>query len=340
MIVLPIAKYQNTYSSYYDMGLFQNGFYKYHLPNEYHQWVYGHINILFPIWAELYAALPRGIAMQFILLAQSLTLTLCGLVLWKKFTPVVGLIYFLFSPVWYIALFDFHFDHLAVPIMLAFYLAVESKKLKLSIALPLLLMMIKEPFALEAIGCGIFITLAGIKQNLGRAWTLAGVFVAVFSAFYLYVAMKYVLPYFSAGEGPLTNNQAFPWLNFSLIQVISGLQYNPFEFISNLVGLKIGKLYYILVLFGSLTFIPFFKPVYLIPAMPLLAIALLSHLPNYYDFHAHYTAGLIIPLFFSFGYGLDTRIKYIESITKESKINIKRNSVKKIGVKTQKTTKY
>jgi hypothetical protein len=65
-----------------------------------------------------------------------------------------------------------------------------------------------------------------------------------------------------------------------------------------------GKVAYLFVVFGLLAFIPLMAPSYLIPTLPLLAIAMLSRLPNYYDYNSHYTAGLIIPVLFAFIHGL------------------------------------
>ncbi|GJL77301.1 MAG: hypothetical protein NPINA01_02900 [Nitrospinaceae bacterium] len=64
------------------------------------------------------------------------------------------------------------------------------------------------------------------------------------------------------------------------------------------------KIKYILILIGVLGFIPLLKSSYLLVALPILAISLLSQYESSYDLHNHYTAGLIAPLIIAFAEGL------------------------------------
>jgi len=61
---------------------------------------------------------------------------------------------------------------------------------------------------------------------------------------------------------------------------------------------------YLGVAFGLLAFISLLRPAFLIPALPMLAIAMLSHSPDHYDYNSHYMAGLIMPIMLAFVLGL------------------------------------
>jgi uncharacterized membrane protein len=78
-------------------------------------------------------------------------------------------------------------------------------------------------------------------------------------------------------------------------------------------------LIYLLVLFGALGFIPLLRPGPLLVAIPIVAISLLSRLPNYYGIGHHYTAGLLAPMIFAFIGGLPRARKISEKMRLPSK---------------------
>jgi uncharacterized membrane protein len=234
--------------------------------------------------------------------------------LYRRFGIFIAFTYMLFYPLWINVHFDFHYDHLAIPLLLAFYLTLLNQRVGWAVFSATLLIFIKEPFALQAAACGVLLLCCAFHSTsvwmnpidryrriclvVGALW-LMGVGLG-----YFYFAIHYLLPYFTPGDwsGPL-GGESFGWLGDSLGEILKTIITKPYAVVWD-IAITPGKLVYLAIVFGMLAFIPLLSPVFLIPAAPLLAISMLSHLPNHYDYNTHYMAGLIIPVIFAFVYGL------------------------------------
>lgn len=314
---MSLAKYSALHSNVLDLGVFQFNFFAVTGYGEWQRAVSGHAQPLMSLWAGVYSALPAALAPQVLLAAQAVMLVLPVALLWRHFGGPMAAAYALYAPLWINAHFDFHLDHLAVPLLLVFYLAVKAGKPYTAMIPALLLMGVKEPFALLAIACGVFLIWVGLRRSAGmaaggqltltatqcRAFTASGLMLVVGGAVYFYVAAHYMIPYFTSGVHGWLDSGAFSWLGHSIGEMVPALLTRPLEILREILSTP-GKLTYLFVVFGLLAFIPFLAPGYLIPALPLLAIAMLSSVPNYYDYNTHYTAGLIIPVMFAFIHGL------------------------------------
>jgi uncharacterized membrane protein len=88
---------------------------------------------------------------------------------------------------------------------------------------------------------------------------------------------------------------------------------------------------YIAVLLGPFIFIPLLKPLPLLVGAPIFLISMLSQQSNYYDYNAHYSSGLIIPIVVAFVEGVELLKKryYIKSgmITHMGSLNYLNNLV-------------
>lgn len=314
--MMSVAKYFTLHSSLLDLGSFLFNFHNV-AAKDWPRIFSVHAQPLMAAWALQYQLLPSALVPYTTLVSQAAILVIPVIWFFRHYGWLVAIAYALYVPVWVNAHFDFHFDHLAVPLLLAFYLAVKAGKPYLSMIPVLLLMGVKEPFALQAAACGVFLILVGLRRSHGmsagdqlvltpnkcRAFTVSGLMVLVVGTAYFYVATQYMIPYFTGGMRGGLDSVAFSWLGQSLGEVISAVLTHPLEILHDILGTP-GKLTYLFVVFGLLAFIPLLAPIYLIPALPLVAIAMLSRLPNYYDYNTHYTAGLIIPVMFAFIHGL------------------------------------
>jgi hypothetical protein len=86
-----------------------------------------------------------------------------------------------------------------------------------------------------------------------------------------------------------------------------------------------GKLVYLGVVFGLLAFLSLLHSAALIVALPLLLIAMLSRLDNYYGYANHYTAGVIVPVVLAFSDGLPIARRYFACLVGWIKSKLERH---------------
>lgn len=308
-VTMAVSRYFALGSSLCDLGIFQ-----YLLKNAGERWetgriFFGHASIAAFPYLVILKGIPDALGAPVIVTLQALALATPVWFLYRRFGRFAALAFVLYVPLWFNNQFDFHFDHLAVPLLLWFFLSATSGKPVWATVAALLLMAVKEPFALQTVACGVFLLWVGsrLSPDSGgikrRRFVIAGLVSIAAGGAYFYFAIYYLIPYFSGGWRGALDAPAFSWMGHSIGQMIGYLVTHPLEILREIVSTP-DKLVYLFVVFGLLAFIPLLAPIYLIPALPLLAISMLSRLPNYYDYHTHYTAGLIIPVIFAFIHGL------------------------------------
>jgi len=256
---------------------------------------------------------------------QSLVLLFPFLWFYRRFGFCVGFSYILYFPVWANAHFDFHFDHLSIPLLLGFYWALLNRRIGWAALSATLLLFVKEVFCFQTVGCGVLL-LCGFfnsrsiwedsKKPVSQVWLgILGLWLIFIGLGYFYFVTSYVFPFFDfSSEGTkFTSNGPFAWLGGSLSEVLKNTIVSPNVIFADIFSTP-GKLIYLFVIFFLLAFIPLLRPIFLIPALPLLMISMLSSLPNFYSLKSHYTAGLIIPVMISFAYGLPRAEKIWERI--------------------------
>jgi uncharacterized membrane protein len=262
-----------------------------------------HFHPLLPVWSIYFIIFPNEIAPLLILATQSALLSLPILGLYRHYGPIPAFAYALYFPVWYNALFDFHMDHMAVPILFAFFFFVKQGKFYHAVAMAVLLAFVKEVFALQTAFCGIYLLTAYKKK--------AGLGLILFGGLYFYLGLEFIQNYFmsyahiiTGGTSAFTSiNSPYSWLGSNLKEVFLSILYKPHLIIWDIITNK-EKVVYICYLFGALGFISFLKPKIILVAIPSLAMSLLSSHPSHFGYTHHYTAGLIAPLIIGFAEGL------------------------------------
>lgn len=327
---MPCLKVISLHSTFYDFGIFENAIYLVDSSaNFFSYFIAGHNFAFFPVYTWVLNFIPIGIQSLALVGIQSILLALPIPFLYSRFGFFIAFSYIAYSPLWANALFDFHFDHLAVPFLLGFYLLLLNRRIILCVICAVLLMLVKEPFALASVACGFILLIIGLRRKsnpIGECTYVerlklisGGVFLIILGAIYFFITVNYLIPYFSYGhEGHFDPSDAFSWLGGSLSDIGWTILLEPHKIIYEILATP-SKLVYICVIFGSLLFIPLLYPLFLLPALPIILIALISRVPNHFDYSAHYTAGLIIPVMFSYIYGFP-RAKKISEYTL-SKLN-------------------
>lgn len=293
--VMATAKYYSLHSTYFDLGVYFNQFSR--IANgEWQRIFFGHAYPLILPWAWLYKVLQGDLASFFILIFQSALITLPVIWLYKKYGVIPAVAFSLYFPIWYNGLFDFHIDHMAIPLLFGFFFFEKKGLIWTSVILAFLLALVKEPFALQTVACGLYLSFV-------RKHRLAGVTLMVGGLLYFLLATRYLIPYFYIGDKVGLDSPAFSWMGNSLGEMLWFIFTKP-HIIFQEVLYDTSKLGYLFFIFSALAFIPLLRPDILVVALPIIAIPLLSKIPNYSGLMFHYTAGLIAPLVIAFAEGL------------------------------------
>lgn len=292
LAVMACLKYLALHSTVFDLGVFLSNLYSLHTDNQWWRAFLGHAQPLLPVYAQVYRLVPDQAAPLVLLTAQAFVLALPALWAGRRYGLLAALCYALYFPVWTNALFDFHFDHLLIPILFAFLLAATSGRTLLAFVLGLLPALVKEPYALTTVCCGAYLLLFQGRKRAG--WALM-----VLGGLYFYAVTTYVVPFCTADGGLGAQSGAYAWLGGGPLAALATIFGHPLTVLAQVLGVP-GKWKYLLLLFGALLFFPLFRPKVLLPALPALALSLLSAHPNYYGWANHYTAGAAGALFFAF----------------------------------------
>ena len=242
-------------------------------------WGICHFQPLYVGYALLYRLLPSPL----ILLVSQVGLVISGVVpcyLLARERLGSGLLgalasalYLLHPAVQYNALLDFRPDHVAIPFALWAYLLADRGRPGAAAAAMAVPALAKETLMLSFAGFGLFLAVGRRQRLLGAA-----VFVAGCAAFFLVTFLLLGSP--QRAEGPLMVDLFF-----------SG---GP-GFLDPLLLAR--KALYVAVLLGAFGFLPLLSPWTLAPALPSLAISLLSSEVTHTSIQSQYSAGAIGPLF-------------------------------------------
>lgn len=292
LAVMSCLKYLALHSTVFDLGVFLSNLHSLHVAGQWWRAFLGHAQPLLPVYAQVYRLVPDQAAPLVLLVSQALVLALPAFFAGRRHGTLAALAYALFFPVWTNALFDFHLDHLLVPILYGFLAAATTGRIGWAVVLGLAPSLVKEPYALTTICCGAYLWLCEGRRG-------PGLFLAAFGALYFYVATNLVVPFCTVDAGLGVQSGAFSWLGGSPGAALATMITQPGKVLAVVLGVP-GKWKYLCFLFGSLLFFPLLRPKLLLPALPTIALSLLSTNPSYYGWANHYTAGAAGVLFFAF----------------------------------------
>ncbi len=241
--------------------------------------------------AGLYALCPSP---HILLVLQTLAITLGALPLfwlardlWKR--PSAGLVaaavYLLHPAVQHMNLYEFQYRSFSMAFALYALYFFEKKRWGLWGLFLLLGMCTKTESALLAIGFGLY---ALVRK---RRWTYVIPPIVVGAAWF-YVALFVVVPHFTVGGGSFAISTYFDWLGKTPGDMIHTILTRPGYVLGNLLQGKVLAYLGALWLTGGLLFL--LSPLELLPALPILALNVLSlenvQLSLYYQYQA-----LIVP---------------------------------------------
>lgn len=301
-------KYFSLNTAYLDLGAFDSNIWKISTGDL--TWAFaGHFQPVLLLYAVIYKIISGGWLLIFL---QWLSVGI-GAFLFYNYTKrllndgyaTLVLMLFILNPcVINIIYFDFHTDHLIIPVMMIFYAYLEGKKCllrndKLIVAsLAGVMMLIKEPLILAASMLGLIVFSKTKNKSFGIFLFLLGIGLS-------YIVMTRIIPAANANLGWSSETFAkgpFSYLGNNLGKIVINMFTRPQIWINRVIEWP--KIKYLIFIFAPLGFVSLLKPLYLLPIIPILAISMLSTLENYYTIYYHYTAPLIIPIFVAFVHGL------------------------------------
>ena len=206
-------------------------------------------------------------------------------------SPTAGVLastlYLLYPAVQYNGALDFRPDHVAIPTMLWAYLLAARGSYLASLGAAALGGLSKETLILNLAFFGLYLAIRHRQRTIGALTFVLGI-----AAFYF--VMFHLLRFAQISEGQFLVGRYF----MPLANLTSGLSNgtsSPFSFIQTLS--QTHKLLYLHALFIPLALVPFLAVPELIPAVPSLAISLLSANPNHASIEAQYSASIVAPMF-------------------------------------------
>ena len=311
ILIMISMKYLSLHSSYFDLGVFSNNLFLIYSSSDFHLLFAGHAHPYLWLYSYIFSLAPQGYGSLAIILIQALILISPLFWLIRRYSFIYTLAYLSFFPLWFNLLNDFHVDHLAVPLLFYFFIAIENSHYNKAFIVAILLSLVKEIFALQTIACGIYLILSTLKPKHSKKVKIdkrnknifLGMVLIVFGFIYFYVVHNVVFPFVLDSSVSRLNSSAYAWLGSGIIDMLYNIVSNPIYIMREMFSSG-EKIVYVLALFGSLGFIPLFSYRPLVVAAPILFVSLLSQNPNYHGLGHHYTAGLIAPFIFSFIYGL------------------------------------
>jgi uncharacterized membrane protein len=290
LFAMPIAKFISLHSDFYDLGQYATLHYGIAFHGGWGRLFATHAHLLAVPYVLIYRLFPGNLTL--VVLQSAVVVLSAGLYLayWQHLKlpfPVAGVLLYLLSfSTWFAVLFDFHFEHLIFPIIFGFFLVVELSDRPwaqiLAVAIGLLLCLVKEVYPLSAAMLGLYLILA-------KRWYAAGAVLFLVSLVYFFFVTLVAIPHFSGGAstGELWNS-GFGYLGHTTTEILHNILGEPLTLIRDILGTP-RKLLYLFVLLGWLAFLPLFRPLALLPALPIIGISLLSHNVHHYYLGHQYT---------------------------------------------------
>lgn len=299
LAVMPVLKVHSLHASFFDLGQYASLAWRVAQGERAAVLFQVHAHPFLLPYGLLYGLFPTPVTLMVV---QSLGLIVGALLFalyWRRrglphgeWAAVLAL---LALAVWYNTLFDFHFEHLLLPLFALLALALESPRKwapPAALLAALAICGVKEMYALTAAAAG----LAALVRP-GRRWVGAAI-VAVSLSYFAAMTMV-VIPAYTSGQGTGEIwTGAFGHLGASTDEILGQLARRPWLLAQEAFSTW-RKPFYAAVLFGSLLFVPLLAPLALLPALPVLALVLLSHNDNHVGLGHQYTAGITVPLLFA-----------------------------------------
>lgn len=197
-----------------------------------------------------------------------------------------GAAYLLYPSVAFTVLFDFHPDHLLVPLLLLAFDLLDRGRWWSVAAVSAAMLLVKESLAVTVVAFGAYAVLVTGRYLVGAAVAVGGL------VFLLAVLLPASGALFSAGA---SGSISYGYLGADVPSIVRTLLLSPGAWLPELF--QVAKMKFVFLMLAPLAFLPLLGPSALLVAVPGLLMSLLSREPHRYQIWAQYTAPIIAPLF-------------------------------------------
>ena len=314
--ILPILKYYNLNTSFYDLGVFDHNIFLYVTYGNWYWFVKSHFSPVLFVYSFIYEI----IASPYVLLAlQYSAVTFSAYLVYvistKLFHNKMGLLFtvaYVVHPMYLYQIFwDFHTDHLFLPIFASIFYITEcnhsfslAKKNILLVILMILMVSLKENAILTAMFVGVYLLIKR-EYKLGLFTLLLSVIVFYCATWYIgYDTLKYsmrYIEYIQIGEQSLFPSFYHKW-GKSYSELIQNILLHPMDLILHIVNDKT-RLIFCIVLLCPFLITSILVPRFLIIAIPGLAMILLSTQYEKATIFHHYHASVFPVIFIASIFG-------------------------------------
>jgi uncharacterized membrane protein len=203
---------------------------------------------------------------------------------WPIFGALMATAYLLSPALLGLNIFDFHPVSLATPFLLYAILALTYKHYVWFLIACVLACMCKEDIPLAVALLGILLIWKYKLPRLGTALFIGGLL-------WSFLAFKFIIPHFYPGVQANNYWYRYEALGSSPGAAIANFVIHPWLLFTTFF--TIDRFYYLVGLVRSVGFLPLLAPEWLLPALPSLAVNLLSTDPLLYSGVYHYNAAII-----------------------------------------------
>src|SRR2546430_7121179 len=203
---------------------------------------------------------------------------------WPIFAPLMATAYLLSPALLGVNIFDFHPVSLATPLLLYAILALTYKRYVWFLIACILACMCKEDIPLTVALLGILLIWKYKLPRLGTALFIGGLL-------WSFLAFKFIIPHFYSGVQANNYWYRYETLGSSPGAAVANIVIHPWLLLTTFF--TIDRFYYLFGLVRSVGFLPLLAPVLLLPALPSLAVNILSTDPLLYSGVYHYNAAII-----------------------------------------------
>ena len=203
---------------------------------------------------------------------------------WPIFATLMAAAYLMSPALLGLNIFDFHPVSLATPLLLYAILALTYKRYVWFLIACVLACMCKEDIPLAVALLGILVIWKYKLPRLGTVLLIGGLL-------WSFIAFKFIIPHFYPGVQANNYWYRYEALGSSPGAAIGNLIIHPWLLFTTFFTLD--RFYYLVGLVRSVGFLPLLAPEWLLPALPSLAVNLLSTDPLLYSGVYHYNAAII-----------------------------------------------
>jgi uncharacterized membrane protein len=203
---------------------------------------------------------------------------------WPIFAALMATAYLLSPALLGLNIFDFHPVSLATPLLLYAILALTYKHYVWFLIACVLACMCKEDIPLAVALLGILLIWKYKLPRLGAVLIIGGLLWSL-------LAFKVIIPHFYPGVQANNYWYRYEALGSSPGAAVANLIIHPWLLFTTFF--TVDRFFYLAGLVRSVGFLPLLAPEWLLPALPSLAVNLLSTDPNLYSGVYHYNAAII-----------------------------------------------